>query len=40
MSRSEGRQVLRPNEEIVLGLNLRKMHLFDAKTTRVVYFLV
>lgn len=37
MSRSEGRQLLRPNEDITLGLNLNEMHLFDAKTTRVVY---
>jgi multiple sugar transport system ATP-binding protein len=37
MSRSEGRQMLRSNEDITLGLNLNEMHLFDAKTTRVVY---
>jgi multiple sugar transport system ATP-binding protein len=37
MARSEGRQMLRPNEDITLGLNLNEMHLFDAKTTRVVY---
>ena len=37
MSRSEGRQMLRPNENITLGLNLAEMHLFDAKTTRVIY---
>jgi len=37
MSRSEGRQVLKPNEDITLGLNLEEMHLFDAKTTMVVY---
>ena len=37
MSRSEGRQILKPNQDISLGLNLNEMHLFDAKTTRVVY---
>ena len=37
MSRSEGRQMLRSNEDITLCLNLNEMHLFDAKTTRVVY---
>ena len=37
MSRSEGRQMLRPNEDITLGVNLNEMHLFDTKTTRVVY---
>ncbi|MBA3011544.1 MAG: sn-glycerol-3-phosphate ABC transporter ATP-binding protein UgpC [Proteobacteria bacterium] len=37
MSRGEGRQLLRPNQEITLGLNLSELHLFDAKTTRVVY---
>ncbi|WP_457551350.1 ABC transporter ATP-binding protein [Desulfobacula sp.] len=37
MSRSEGRRIIRANEEINLGMNLNEMHLFDAKTTRVVY---
>jgi multiple sugar transport system ATP-binding protein len=37
MSRSEGRQLLRPNENITLSLNLAEMHLFDAGNTRVVY---
>ncbi|MCD4718733.1 MAG: sn-glycerol-3-phosphate ABC transporter ATP-binding protein UgpC [Desulfobacula sp.] len=37
MSKSEGRQILKPNETIKIGMNLNEMHLFDAKTTRVVY---
>lgn len=37
MSKSDGRQILKPNETIKLGLNLKGMHLFNAETTRVVY---
>ncbi|WP_299980538.1 ABC transporter ATP-binding protein [Desulfobacula sp.] len=37
LSRSEGRRIVRANEEINLGMNLNEMHLFDAKTTRVIY---
>ena len=37
MSKSEGRQILKPNENIKLGMNLKEMHLFDAETTLVVY---
>ena len=37
LSRSEGRKIVRANEEINLGMNLDEMHLFDAKTTRVIY---
>ena len=37
MSKSEGKQLFKPNETIKLGLNLNEMHLFDAKTTQVIY---
>ncbi len=37
MSKSEGRQILKPNDNIKLGLNLKEIHLFDAETTRVIY---
>lgn len=37
MSKSEGKQLFNPNETIKLGLNLTEMHLFDAKTTQVIY---
>ncbi|MCD4744257.1 MAG: sn-glycerol-3-phosphate ABC transporter ATP-binding protein UgpC [Desulfobacteraceae bacterium] len=37
MSKSEGRQTFKPNENIKVGLNLNEMHLFDLETTRVVY---
>ncbi len=37
MSRSEGKKLFKPNQEIALGMNLNEMHLFDAETTRVVY---
>ena len=37
MSKSEGRQILKPDENIKLGMNLKEMHLFDADTTRVIY---
>lgn len=37
LSRSEGRKIVRANEEITLGMNLDEMHLFDAKTTKVIY---
>jgi multiple sugar transport system ATP-binding protein len=37
LSRSEGRKIVRANEEINLGMNLDEMHLFDAKTTKVIY---
>jgi len=37
MSRSEGKKIFKPKEEIALGMNLNEMHLFDAKTTRVIY---
>ncbi|WP_300459750.1 sn-glycerol-3-phosphate ABC transporter ATP-binding protein UgpC [Desulfobacula sp.] len=37
MSRSEGKRIFRPNEDLNLGMNLNEMHLFDAKTTQVVY---
>jgi multiple sugar transport system ATP-binding protein len=37
MSRSEGKRFFRPDETLDLGMNLNEMHLFDAKTTRVIY---
>jgi multiple sugar transport system ATP-binding protein len=37
MSRSEGRRIFKPKEEIKLGMNLNEMHLFDAETSRAVY---
>ncbi|MBT3386978.1 MAG: sn-glycerol-3-phosphate ABC transporter ATP-binding protein UgpC [Desulfobacula sp.] len=37
LSRSEGRRIVRTNDEITLGLDLNEMHLFDAKTTQVIY---
>jgi multiple sugar transport system ATP-binding protein len=37
LSRSEGRRIVRAKEEIHLGMNLDELHLFDAKTTRVIY---
>ena len=37
MARSEGRRIFKPNENIKIGMNLEEMHLFDAKTTKVVY---
>jgi multiple sugar transport system ATP-binding protein len=37
LSRSEGRRIVRTQEEINLGMNLNEMHLFDSKTTRVIY---
>jgi len=37
MSRSEGKRIFRPNEKISLYVNLNELHLFDAKTSQVVY---
>jgi multiple sugar transport system ATP-binding protein len=37
LSRSEGRKIVKANEEITLGMNLNEMHLFDAKSTQVIY---
>jgi multiple sugar transport system ATP-binding protein len=37
MSRSEGKRIFRPNQDLNLGMNLNELHLFDAQTTRVVY---
>ncbi len=37
MSKSEGKKIFKPNEKIKLYMNLNEMHLFDAKTTQVVY---
>lgn len=37
LSRCEGRRIVRAKEKINLGMNLNEMHLFDAKTTRVIY---
>jgi len=37
MSKSEGKKIFKPNEKIKLHMNLNEMHLFDAKTTQVVY---
>jgi multiple sugar transport system ATP-binding protein len=37
MSKSEGKKIFKPNEKIKFHMNLDEMHLFDAKTTQVVY---
>ena len=37
MSKSEGKKIFKPNEKIKLHMNLNEMHLFDAKTTQVIY---
>jgi multiple sugar transport system ATP-binding protein len=37
MSKSEGKKIFKPNEKIKLHMNLNEMHLFDAKTTEVIY---
>ncbi|MCP4671714.1 MAG: TOBE domain-containing protein, partial [Desulfobacula sp.] len=37
MSKSEGKKMFSPNDKIKLHMNLNEMHLFDAKTTQVVY---
>ena len=37
MSKSEGKQLFKPNEKIKIGMNLKEMHLFDAETTQVIY---
>ena len=37
MSKSEGKQIYTPDETIKMGMNLKEIHLFDSKTTRVIY---
>jgi len=37
LSRSEGKRIFKPNETLDLAMNFNEMHLFDAKTTRVIY---
>ena len=37
MAKSVGKQVYTPGESITLGMNLDELHLFDAKTTKVIY---
>ena len=37
MSKSEGNKIFKPNEKIQIGMNLNAVHLFDAKSTKVVY---
>jgi len=36
-ARSEGRRVITVGEELRLALNLKHLHIFDAKTTRSIY---
>jgi len=37
LSKSEAKRIFKPNETLKLGMNFSEMHLFDAKTTQVVY---
>ncbi len=37
MSKSEGKKIFSPNEKIKIHMNLNEIHIFDAKTTQVVY---
>ncbi len=37
LSKSEGKRIFKPNETLKLGMNFNEMHLFDAKTTQVIY---
>ncbi len=37
MAKSEGKQTFAPGQTITLGMNLSELHLFDAKTTKVIY---
>ena len=37
MSRAEGKQVFNSGQKVDLVMNLNQMHIFDAKTTRVIY---
>ena len=37
IARCEGRRIIKHKDDIALTMNLNQMHLFDAKSTRVVY---
>jgi len=37
MSKSEEKQIYKPDETIKMGMNLKEIHLFDSKTTLVIY---
>ncbi len=37
MSKSEGRRLFKPKEKVKMSMNLAEMHIFDAKTTQVIY---
>ncbi|MCP4020741.1 MAG: sn-glycerol-3-phosphate ABC transporter ATP-binding protein UgpC [Desulfobacteraceae bacterium] len=37
LSKSEEKRIFNPNENLKLGMNLNELHLFDAKTMKVVY---
>ncbi len=37
LSKSEGKRIFKPNEDLKLAMNFKEMHLFDANTTRVIY---
>lgn len=37
LSKSEGKTVFKPGDTVELGMNLKELHLFDARTTKTVY---
>jgi sn-glycerol 3-phosphate transport system ATP-binding protein len=37
LCRSQGKKIFKPNENLDMAMNFSEMHLFDAKTTRVIY---